>query len=78
MSDIFQIVYVSYATEEFLKDPMDNVDDIIQTAKELNAEKNITGLLLYRQGVFLQLLEGNRDDVYSPIWTYDLLGGQDP
>lgn len=63
MKEVFQIVYLSHATEELLKKPMEHIDDIIDEAKASNEERNITGLLLYRNGLFMQLLEGTKEDV---------------
>ncbi|MGE0594096.1 MAG: BLUF domain-containing protein [Vicinamibacterales bacterium] len=38
---------------------------ILDKARQKNAEAGITGLLLLRSGLFVQLLEGNRPDVLS-------------
>jgi hypothetical protein len=67
MNKLIQIVYVSSASKKFIKDYEDNIDDIIETAKDSNLERNITGLLVYRNGVFLQLLEGAPNDVYYTL-----------
>lgn len=52
----YQIVYSSDATT-----PMqaDDLEDILQYARKNNAEKGITGALVYIDGVFLQVLEGD-------------------
>ncbi len=39
------------------------VDRIIQTARRLNPERGITGLLVFGSGVFFQWLEGPRDNL---------------
>lgn len=67
MSNIFQIVYISSADQEFLQDAAGNIDDIIEVAITENSERNVTGILIYRGGIFLQLLEGNKEDVYFTL-----------
>jgi hypothetical protein len=57
---MLSIVYVSTAT--------DSPDDaelaaILTVARERNTELGVTGLLAYRGGLFLQLLEGDDDAV---------------
>jgi hypothetical protein len=39
------------------------VDRIIQTARRLNPERGITGLLVFGSGLFFQWLEGPRDNL---------------
>jgi hypothetical protein len=39
------------------------VDDILQTARKANSLLGISGLLLYRMGHFVQLLEGDEEAV---------------
>ncbi len=39
------------------------LSDILAAARLRNARRDITGMLLYRDGVFLQLLEGSRVEV---------------
>lgn len=57
---MFRLVYSSSArngmTEEELK-------LILESAKVRNARRGVTGMLLFRDGVFLQLLEGEEVDV---------------
>ena len=57
---IYQIVYVSSAAE-----PIDDVaiDELVATSEERNHCRNITGLLLHKNGRFMQFLEGPRDNV---------------
>jgi len=42
---------------------MDELEDILESARESNAEVGITGALVYFDGVFLQVLEGEAEDV---------------
>lgn len=60
MSKLVQMVYSSVAAVNFA------TDDLIQLLAESrlnNSCRNITGMLLYDQGCFFQVLEGNKIDV---------------
>jgi hypothetical protein len=54
------IVYMS--TSVTLLDD-DQLIDILNSARKNNFKHNITGVLLYSEGVFIQVLEGNEADV---------------
>ncbi len=41
----------------------DDLEEILEQARRSNAKKNITGALVYVDGVFLQILEGDREAV---------------
>ena len=60
---MIQLAYVSKATDEFNQNIDDNVFNILETARKNNGTKGISGLLIYRDGYFLQLLEGDADSV---------------
>ena len=62
---VFQIVYISFSTPSFDQHGETACMDILTTARKFNSENNITGMLLYKAGVFLQLLEGDKKDVLS-------------
>lgn len=55
---IRQIVYASAATRPLT--PQD-LADILQVARSCNDQAEITGMLLYRRGQFLQVLEGSEE-----------------
>jgi len=57
-------VYVSSATRLFKED---EILDILHVARANNERFGITGMLLYREGNFLQVLEGPADAVDSLI-----------
>lgn len=63
---IFQLIYRSKANF-FLSD--NDLITLLRQARENNAEKNITGLLLYGHGNFIQLLEGNEEYVRDLFYT---------
>ncbi len=53
----YQIIYSSEAAT-----PMqtDDLEDLLAQARSSNASRGITGALVYGEGVFLQILEGDR------------------
>ncbi|MEM7335697.1 MAG: BLUF domain-containing protein [Chloroflexota bacterium] len=59
---IFKIMYVSSA-DHTMSD--DELMDLLTTSKKNNQARNISGLLLYFDGNFIQLLEGDRDEVQA-------------
>ncbi len=56
----FQLLYSSEASPELDET---EVDELIERSKESNASKGISGLLIYVNRCFLQLLEGEEDKV---------------
>ncbi len=64
---MYHLVYTSHATKEFAE------HDLIELLKECrvsNKENGITGMLLYLQGKFIQVLEGEKtvvDTIYAKI-----------
>lgn len=61
---MLSLIYVSVATQA-LGSP--EVEDLARHAAASNAEHEITGLLAYNSVSFMQLLEGNGDDVLSTM-----------
>lgn len=59
---LHQLVYISKATEIFNQD---GLFKILDTAKANNSHQNITGSLLYDGGRFIQILEGEKEDITS-------------
>jgi hypothetical protein len=57
---MFQYVYVSSAVRIFFDE---DLRDLLEVSRRKNLERNVTGLLLYISGNFIQLLEGRREDV---------------
>ncbi len=56
----YQTLYVSRADRQV--DSI-TINRILEKAVDYNGKNNITGLLLFRGGVFLQLLEGDKQNV---------------
>ncbi len=59
---LISLAYVSIETRPMSKQ---DIMDILNTARTHNAELNITGMLLYRDGYFIQALEGDEQDVIA-------------
>ncbi|MFM8912469.1 MAG: BLUF domain-containing protein [Flammeovirgaceae bacterium] len=64
---MYHLIYTSYAI-----DPFDETRliELLKVARENNRLLNITGMLLYVNGKFMQVLEGNRQtvkDLYTHI-----------
>jgi hypothetical protein len=57
---LMALVYVSFATHEMSDD---DLQTLLQSARDRNAVLGITGMLLYRDRYFIQLLEGKPEVV---------------
>ena len=55
-----QVIYSSKATETLT---VDDLQQILVDARAGNETRDVTGALIYVDGVFLQILEGERDTV---------------
>ena len=63
---LVRLLYVSRATES----TTESLEAVLQRARRHNAEHGITGILCYSNNIFMQLLEGSREEVnclYSEI-----------
>ena len=54
------ISYVSTASQNLQKQ---DIDEILRNAEDYNNKEGITGLLLYSEGNFFQIIEGNKNKV---------------
>lgn len=54
------LVYVSLATHDMTDEELQS---LLKVAREVNARLDITGMLLYRDGYFIQALEGDEEAV---------------
>lgn len=57
---LVQVVYASAATVMFKPE---DLDALLRRSRDKNAARNISGMLLYHEGSFLQVLEGEADAV---------------
>ena len=61
---LYHLVYVSRnEIEGSSEDVYKEIDNILTTARENNAQKEITGALLFNDGCFAQVLEGPQEEV---------------
>lgn len=58
----YQLIYSSQATAEM---SVNDLEQILADARAGNEKHNITGVLVYIDGVFLQVLEGDKETVLS-------------
>lgn len=66
---LYRIVYVSAAAESFSKSAL---LELLTQARDKNQRLGVTGMLLYKDGDFIQLLEGEEPvvkDLYGTIRT---------
>ena len=57
---MYQLTYSSISRQGL---KLEDFENILETAKEKNFVKNITGCLIYHNGYFVQILEGAKEDV---------------
>ncbi|KAB7883101.1 hypothetical protein GA417_12980 [Poseidonibacter ostreae] len=57
---MFRIMYMSTATRVI---PDSELEELLETSRKNNKEKNLTGLLIVKGRTFLQCLEGEKKDV---------------
>ena len=55
MSELSYLIYVSKQSYDL---DQDDIDNILESSRVNNAQNNITGMLLYIEGNFFQVLEG--------------------
>ena len=69
MRSLISLIYASRSTESFHEH---EIPDLLQQVRIANAKQQITGMLLYIHGAFLQVLEGPPemvDSVFSKLLT---------
>lgn len=60
MTEIHRLIYVSASREEMTQDKLDG---LLAVARTNNSAAGVTGLLLFHDGSFFQVLEGAKDEV---------------
>ncbi len=64
--NIFHLVYKSFASSILNQEPKEeSIQKILTAARNFNKSHELTGLLIYRQNAFIQLLEGPEAEVTS-------------
>ncbi len=59
---VINLIYASAAVHEISRETLTS---ILEVARTHNASRGITGMLLYVEGSFLQVLEGRRSEVHE-------------
>ena len=67
MADLIHIVYLSYSVKELSESELNS---LLATIRKKNEIQNITGLLLYNDEAFIQVIEGNRETIHQ---IFDLI-----
>ena len=57
---LFRLMYISSGSRKF---DAGELEEILAASRKNNAAVGVTGMLLYLDGNFLQLLEGEREEV---------------
>ncbi len=57
------LYHLSYVSEESSPMTSNDLKELLEQARDINASNDITGLLLHREDSFLQVLEGDKDKV---------------
>ncbi len=65
--EYLQLIYISASTVEFTTQDLTN---LLTKAREKNAKVDVSGMLIYHEGSFFQVLEGPEEEVYR---VYDLI-----
>ncbi len=60
MEQLIQLIYVSSTENKFNEQQL---NDLLTVAREANKKNNITGLLLYKDGDFMQVIEGEKSAI---------------
>lgn len=68
---LFHLGYVSTETRHF---DAEDLVSLLNQARALNASRDLTGILLYREGSFFQVLEGDQATVHN---TFRSIEGDD-
>lgn len=66
MKSLISVVYASRATEEFHEH---EIPELLKQARLANAAHQLTGMLLYIAGAFVQVLEGEAETVETAFET---------
>ena len=62
MSDLIHIVYVSVSSERLSEKYL---DDFLSAIRKRNKQRRVTGLLLYNDEFFIQVIEGSKETIHN-------------
>ncbi len=60
-NSLIQLIYFSTATRDFSDHEL---DELLEVARIRNEKLGVTGMLIYAEGTFMQVLEGEYSDVH--------------
>ncbi|MFK7892236.1 MAG: BLUF domain-containing protein [Granulosicoccus sp.] len=60
--EVFQLLYISAASKDFSEEEL---SELLTKARESNENLNVSGMLLFHEGSFIQALEGDEQAVKS-------------
>lgn len=60
MNNVFQLVFIREAAEDI---SYSDINNILEASRTNNKQENVTGVLIFRDGYFVQLLEGLEPNV---------------
>ena len=60
-----KLIHLLYISRSVGQPDQVELDEILVQARNRNARQKITGMLLYKSGTFIQVLEGNDEDVHE-------------
>lgn len=60
--ELYELIYVSVATRDI---SAADLKSLLDDARRKNAQRNVSGLLVYHHGEFMQLLEGGKEEISS-------------
>jgi hypothetical protein len=60
MSQLINLIYISSSIELLT---VQQLNDLLALARTANKKHNVTGMLLYKDGGFMQAIEGEEDDI---------------
>lgn len=64
MPKVFHLVYVSQAVDDL---SYTDIREILEVSRKNNSAQNITGILILRDGYFLQVLEGDEKHIHALV-----------
>jgi hypothetical protein len=71
MKDLIHIVYVSFSSNELSEN---DLEKLLQEIRFKNEQQQVTGLLLYNDGSFIQVIEGSEQTIQG---LYERIKGDD-
>ena len=66
---LYHLTYRSTAIPEIT---IEQIEDILKTARNFNSKNNVSGCLVFSKGYFIQLLEGSKDTIKELMDSIDM------